>query len=240
MREPMIDTCSTQELDVPPATSPPAPAPFVRTYLLTSGIAKCGLCGENLEGKPNRKTTPGYACTKAVPGHSPRPGCGKIYISAEPLNEYIAGKVLAWCALRGSMRKMQALVTKSMRTGSALTDEIEAVKSRIRQLAVDHAKGDVPDSVFKETGKALDARWRELRAEVKQAVQLDALPPLKTPEDLADWWNSDATTVQQKHDLVRVLIDEIRIMPSQRRGFRGVQPERVQIVWNPATGYRED
>lgn len=239
MREPMIDTCSTQELSAPATPPPPAPAAFVRVYLLTSGIAKCGLCGENLEGKPNRRTTPGYACTKAVPGHSPRPGCGKIYISAEPLNDYVAKKVLAWFALAGSMRKIQALVTKSMRTGSALTDDIAAVQERIRELGADHARGEVPKSVFVQTAKALDARYRELRAEAKQTVRLDALGPLKTPEDLAAWWENDTTTVQEKHDLIRVLIDEIRILPSTRKGFRGFQPERVQIVWNPETGIRE-
>lgn len=234
----MIDTCSTQELDTP-ASAPPTPAGFVRTYLLTSGIAKCGLCGENLEGKPNRRTTPGYACTKPTHGHSPRPGCGKIYISAEPLNDYIAKKVLAWYAQRGSMRKLQAMVTKSMRTGSALTDDIEKVQARIRELGDDHAKGEVPKSVFSVTAKALDARLRELRAEAKRAVHLDTLGPAKTPEDLAAWWEADTTTVQQKHDLVRVLIDEVRILPSKRKGFRGFQPERVEIVWAPGTGWKE-
>lgn len=231
----MPETAIAEEQQIAGAVPP---APERRKYLLTSGICKCGLCGEDLEGKPNRRSTLGYVCVKASDHHPSRKGCGRIYISAEPLNDYVAGKVLAWMALPFSVRRMQSLIKKSVRTGSALTDEIAAVREQMRELGEDRMKGLITKESFLAGNATGIERLRTLRTEVRRSqVQLDAVEPLTRAKQLADWWETTAT-MQEKHDLVSIVIEEIRIMPTVRRGFRGFQPERVEIVWQPGITWK--
>lgn len=203
-----------------PAAGPP------RTYLVTGGVAKCGVCSMPLEAKPSSKGTRGYACTKT----KPHPGCGKIRIAKEPFEEDIAVQVLARLATPAAVEQLSALMTVSAQTGSALAVEIGAVEDELRELGRDLGAGRVNRVAFLAAQDEYDARLQKLRAQAQATISVDSLTGILTPEDLADWWEN-GSTVQERHDLVRVLVDEIRIMPSRRRGFHGFDPSRVVYVW---------
>jgi site-specific DNA recombinase len=71
-------------------TTPSGHGSQVRTYLLGSGIAICGICGSPLttgiQINRNGEKYRSYIC-KAGP---PRDGCGRITRKADPLEEYVA------------------------------------------------------------------------------------------------------------------------------------------------------
>lgn len=198
-----------------------------RRYLLTGGIAKCGLCGKALQPKPADSGNRAYACRRTPPTY----GCGKIRIAAEPLEDFIAVKVLGRLANKKIMSKLQAAVSKSEETGEALATEIGEVERQLRELGVDYyVKKEIGKIPFQAAQAALDDQLRSLRAQVVEAVRMEHLPELTTPEALAEWWEN-GSTVQERHDLVGTLIDEVRIEPSKRVGFRGLDEDRITIVW---------
>ncbi len=63
-----------------------------REYLLTGGIARCGLCGEALVGRARTdyQRRRRMVCAKG-PGFT---GCGKVFVTAEPVEEIVAEAVL--------------------------------------------------------------------------------------------------------------------------------------------------
>jgi DNA invertase Pin-like site-specific DNA recombinase len=197
-----------------------------RTYLLTGGIAVCGNCGKPLQPKPSDAGNRAYACRKGAPSF----GCGTIRIAAQPLEDDVAVRVLGRLATPKVMSKLQAAMATSEETGIALADEIGQIQDKLRELGVMYAQKEIGATAFKAAERNLEDQLRSLRRQVVEASRLDTLPELTTPEDLAHWWENDST-VQERHDLVATLIDEVRIGPASRRGFRGFDPDRVTYVW---------
>lgn len=256
----MIETCEVQEL---PARARPGPGGSERTYLLTGGIARCGVCssaleakpaatphecarcarpirgirladlagdvkcegcGHKLEPKPSRPGTRGYACVK--PG-----GCGKVRIAAEGLDRDVEQKVLARYARPENLRILTAQVIASAQTGRALAVDIGETQERIRELSRKNARGQLGDTAFETLEQELEAKLRDLRRQASVTTVIESFDAsIATVDALADWWEH-SSTVQERHDLVRVLLDEVRILPSRRRGFRGFDEERVVYVW---------
>src|SRR5262249_49952644 len=63
---------------------------YARAYLLTGGLAVCGLCGKPLVARPRGDGRRSMVCASG-PGFY---GCGKIRILADPLEDLISGGVL--------------------------------------------------------------------------------------------------------------------------------------------------
>jgi len=67
----------------------------VMKYLLT-GKVYCGLCNRPLLPRPRYRRSErirNYICNS--PNHADRPGCGKIRIDADPLEEHVLGLIIA-------------------------------------------------------------------------------------------------------------------------------------------------
>lgn len=238
----MTETCTTQQ---PTPAPPPARE---RKYLLTSGITKCGLCGSEMEGKPTRKNTPSYACVlRATEEHE---GCARVSMLAAPVDIYIAPKVLAVMAMPQSQLVLQALVTKSTQTGRALNDDIAAVHTKMRDYALAMHEGRMSRPAFEVVDAQCLKELQGLRRQVRKVeAQLGRLQRTQVnldrmgqhPADkLAAWWQSRRTTMQERHELVRACIEEIRIAPSTRMGYRGFQAERITIVWQPGIIWKDE
>lgn len=263
----MIETCVVEEL---PARPRPGPGGAERTYLLTGGTARCGVCsqpleakpaatphecarcghpirrrkgknltladiakgvdcegcGHKLEPKPSRPATRGYACTKTAP----HPGCGKVRIAAGPLEDDVAFQVLTRYSHPESVQLLAAQVQTSAQTGRALAVEIGATEEQIRLIARQRARGELGETAFKTLESEYEAQLREMRRQAASTMVIDSFTQMETVDDLTVWWQ-ERSTVQERHELVRALLDEVRIMPSRRRGFRGFDQDRVVYVW---------
>lgn len=184
------------------------------------------MCHKPLEGKPASNGTRGYACNKKASWK----GCGRIRIAADPLEEDVAVKVLARFATKDAVAQLAGLVQTSARTGSALAVEIGTIETRLAELGKEYAAGKVGKIAFNSAERESERLLAELRRQAKRVIHLPTIRSLVTPDDLAAWW-VDGSTITERHDLVRTVISEIRIMPSQRRGFRGFDPQRVEYHW---------
>jgi hypothetical protein len=230
----MIESCMTEQL---PETSPP-PVPRAitgkpRIYILTSGIAKCANCGYWMEGKPLGRKTRSYACVPATKQHPTKAGCGRVSINADNTDHLIATKVLAYLAMPGRLNQLRALIAKWAESGRALADEVAATQARMRESGALRAKDLVSIESHLETNRVGLIHMRALRRQARKIeLNLDAVDGFDTADRLADWWENTASN-EEKHDLVRVLIEEVRVHPTAVRGLKGFQPERIEIVWQP-------
>jgi hypothetical protein len=201
---------------------PPAPARRPLTYLATRGITKCALCGHNHEGKPSSRKVRSYACGNGE--------CRKTSILQKPYEEYLGVQVLARLAHPESTPLIAAGMKPSAPTGRALAGLIGDLEEDLRELGRDLGAGRIDRLVAQEAQKVYVDRLRELRAEFAMVAALEPLAGRTSPEDLDDWWRN-VSTIEQRHELLKVLVDEVRILPVIRLGFHQFDERRVEIVW---------
>lgn len=205
----------------------PGGAPRPLTYLATRGITKCGVCSWNMEGKPSSRKVRGYACSNK--------DCRRTRIVKDAYEEYLGVQVLARIAHPESVPLLSALLSSSAPTGRAIAEEIGQLEDELRELGRDLGAGRIDRLVAQEAQAVFVDRLRELR---ELATQLAAVAPLEgfvtpefvTVEQLERWW-SETSTIEERHALLKVLIDEVRILPTQRLGFHNFDDRRVEIVW---------
>jgi hypothetical protein len=204
--------------------------PVIRKYLLTGGrgILKCGVCGKPLQSKKSQTGTPGYACIKSAPSF----GCGGVRIAAEPLEEQVTVEVLAVLAKPENFQRLQAAVEAAALSGETFAEEIAQTTAELRDLGAMYGRKEIGKIAFKAAESQLEHKLRQLRAGMEEARKLALFPRLDAPAALARWW-TDKASVADRHDLIELLVDEIRIKPATRRGFRIYDPLRVEFIWRP-------
>lgn len=204
----------------PPAT--------IRKYLLTGGrgILKCDVCGRPLQSKKNQTGTPGYACVKSAPSF----GCGGVRIAAEPLEDQVTVEVLAVLAKPENFAALQAQIATAAANGETYAEQIAETLAELRDLGAMYGRKEIGKTAFKAAEGPLEKRLQELRNAVELVRKLEIFPKLDAPATLARWW-TDTATIAERHDLIELLVDEIRIKPARRSGFKVYDPTRVVFVW---------
>lgn len=192
-------------------------------YLLTGGIARCGLCGAPMVARPKQNwrkgqpSIPSIVCAKG-PGFK---GCGGIRIASGPLEALVVEKLLL--AVDGG-----ALVRALRGTGEdrkAVT-ELAAVEQKLADLAEDWAADRLTRGEWEAARRALVGRQEALRRRVetsRRSVGLDGLPdPLRTA------WPS--LELHRQRAIVSALMEKVEI----GRGVPGLNKfdkRRVSIKW---------
>src|SRR5207247_939655 len=115
--------------------------PSRRKYLLTGGVARCGLCGAELVARPNGAGKRCYVCT---PDHG---GCGKIRQLAETFEEFIAEAVIAAVA-GGPFDEVRANVAKTKTSRAGV--ELAAAERRLDELAESYAAGTIGLAAYRK------------------------------------------------------------------------------------------
>jgi DNA invertase Pin-like site-specific DNA recombinase len=194
-----------------------------RKHLLT-GLVLCDRDGERMEARPAWRNQPrAYVCR----------GCNRR-IGADSLEEYV---------IRDQMRGAILAAYDRQPTPGAVAD-LEALKRRhtevtesLSELARDrYVKRTLPADMF-------DKMSGELTREVQSLES--ALQPKAMPKASGSVWDyiigpgyesfeaaSESWTVQERHDALAEIIEEIRIGPGVA-GRRGLSPERVELIFKP-------
>ncbi len=186
-----------------------------KRYLLSRGLTVCGRCGARLatlrRAGSNRRV---YSCIKSTD----RDGCGRLSVSAVPLEQHVIREVFAHIGLNN--------VAKLIANPHAFQRELvrrTAIEARLLELADMYAHQEISR-----------AEWKVARATL--ARQLTTLPD--QPSHLGGITLGDATDMQHQWDalhidrrraLLQLVIDIVVINPS-RQGPR-LRPERVDIRW---------
>lgn len=189
-----------------------------RTYLLTGGLARCGLCDAALVARPRTDGRRCYVCAK---GHG-FVGCGRIRILADPFEAEVEARLLL--CLDGPL----PLLERDDVDG--VTAEIQEVEARRTQLAADHyADGVIDRAQFLAATTALDARLSDLRRRLVHDVDQARRDAVTADSDrLADRWPD--MTVGQRRAAIDAVVCAVVVHPAVR-GRNRFDPGRIAISW---------
>ncbi|MBP2703481.1 recombinase family protein [Microbispora sp. RL4-1S] len=197
-----------------------------RRYLLSGGIAICGLCESKLQAQPSNSGRRGYVCRTSVPYG----GCGKIRIQGEAFDNYVAAEVLARFASPKVRRQVMAAAAGD---GASVAMELGRVDERLAELGRDWARGTLDRVALEAAQNELQRERRRLQQAMRDRERVSSLPVAMptTPAALAEWWTAPTTTLDQQRDLILTVLDHVSVGPSVRRGFNGFEPDRLAFVW---------
>ncbi|MFF3493694.1 recombinase family protein [Streptomyces sp. NPDC002795] len=190
-------------------------------YLFTGGMAECGRCSVAMTGGRTTAGSPSYRCQTSSGG------CGKIRISAGPLEDHVGESVLGELARPGAQAALEKARDEAEANVTVLRAEIAKTEGARVELAEPYAKGELSRAAYVAADKATKRQLKDLRAQVRWAEQLAAVP-LSGVEDLARWW--EHAPARSKQRLTALLIDKIVVLPARARGVRDAS-ERIQLDW---------
>ncbi len=193
-----------------------------REYLLTGGIAVCGVCGADLVARP-RAGHRSYVCAKGVNFA----GCGKIRMKADPFEAEVRDQVIAALAGPGLRAALEADDDGDQ---GALYDRLRADEEALHALEVDfYTEGALSKAGYLAAREKLAARIEETRSRLARTDRSGVLADLPESEDAlrAEW---QSRSVAWRRSLVAALVESVEVGPAvQGRNF--FDPERVSIVW---------
>jgi site-specific DNA recombinase len=205
-----------------------------RTFLLTSGIARCGAAGEatigHVEGICGRalvsavNKAPAYACRAEAPHY----GCGRITAQRNHLEALVTEMVLTVLAGPGLADARRAIAGED-RDLAALADQLRADEHALNQLARDHyADRLISRAEFLAAREVIEARIEATNRVLSERPRTGILLDLPSTEAaLRDGW--ETWSVDRRHAVVAAVLDAVIVSPA-RRGKR-FDADRVTPIW---------
>ncbi len=185
-----------------------------RAYLLTGGLAVCGLCGAALVARPRSDKSRCYVCA-AGPGFN---GCGKLRVLADPFEELVCADVLTALEAIGTVEH-PATATPD----DAALDALQQIESRLSDLAAMWAAGEITKNEWTVARASLDAQLddarRSVATETRRAIDL---------ADYRDRWAS--LDLDQRRAVLDAVLERVTVGPAVR-GRNFFDPDRVSYAW---------
>lgn len=190
-----------------------------RVHLLADGVARCYGCGHRLYAS---STTDGlaYRCRETTDG------CGKVWVKAELL-EAAAGETIVNHLANWADAISEALVEVSSETG--LSRELEEIEARRTVLAAEYGSGSLSQAAYDAGIGAANRRVEEIRRRLDAAV----VPSGAVLDAYGIAVRYATIGRKRQRDLVEAVVDHIDVRPSERKGTRGLDPDRVDYVFRP-------
>lgn len=187
-----------------------------QTYLLTGGIAVCGVCEKPLIARPRGDHRRCMVCASGPGNH----GCGKIRTLAEPLEALIVKVVLHRIDGGALARAM------THKEDSKLAAELLAVEGRMEQNRREWAAGEITIAERNAARQVLVERQATLTKTLdgsRRAVGLDGLPA-----DLRSAWPT--LELHRQRAIVMALIETVTVKPAIR-GRNTFDKRRIDVTW---------
>lgn len=188
-----------------------------RSYLL-SGLLACGRCGGKLgahiaNGKRN------YACY----GQPNSDGCGRLSITADPVEAYVTTAALGALSAP-EVRRALAHPKNGDGNETQILGALRAAEGRMRELGEEYGKG-LPMSAFLSATTSLEREIADLERRLAKAAE-NSRVVMVGPDPQAEWEKRDLTW---RAALVAALFDvPIVVVPG-----RGSAAERVRLIPRP-------
>lgn len=206
-----------------------------RTYVLSGGLVRCGLCGTALRGRPTREGKREYHCPPTPVGS----GCGRVSIKAEPLEAYVfetarqavaGGEVVdRLTAHRGDASEALALVA--------------SLEAELAELADDRGKGLITRAEWMAAREPLTARLEAAKRDRARREDGEALALVAG--GLAQWdrrWRAAERSglVDRQRAMLRALLAGVAIargVPGRTRWLdaegrvQTFDADRVSLEW---------
>ncbi|MDQ8706714.1 recombinase family protein [Streptomyces sp. LHD-70] len=191
------------------------------TYLLSSGVATCDLCDTPLVSRSTSKGVRGYQCEAE--------GCGKIWISATPLDAYVSDRALARLSRPNALGKLAKLRDELKSKAETAELELARLDKKKGELAEELGATGLTVQEYKQAKAGLDAARKKAQEDRQRGKYLDQLPDL-TEEALRDWWENTAGN-EQRRALLQLVVREVRVEPAAKRGSNKFDEQRFNIAF---------
>ena len=197
-----------------------------RRYLLTGLGLVCGRpgCGSPLVARPAVKAD-GRSIRQLCSGPPRGRGCGKITQLAEPLELYVAERMLDWLAGRpGRAARRRRQRPRHLRRAGR--------RARRHRADLDQLADWLTDGTLDQPGSLRQkARVLEQLASLDRRLARRPVAPIlleisQLDTDLHTWW--EAATIERRRTLVAATIEEVTVGPARRTGG-GFDHERVKV-----------
>ena len=130
----------------------------VGEYLLTGGMARCGLCDAALISRPNGKKERCYVCATGVGLH----GCGKIRRLADPVEALVRDALFATVDSPEFAAKVKAA---SKGDGSkAARETADGIRAKLTRLTDEWARDEITDAEWRAARETLTSRLTDAEA----------------------------------------------------------------------------
>lgn len=200
-----------------------------RRWLLTGGLAVCGVCGDpmitNKQARPHGNID-AYVCTPRARGEQ---GCGRVSIApAQIVEELVVAAALEVIESPGFAARLAGTTDGGER--AVLVERTRAAQARVDRAAELFGAGEVDEVTWRRMhapAAGIVAEGKARLAELAgRAVDLPALGEIR-----ADW---DGLTVVQRRQAVGLAVARVMVLP--RTGRRPADHrvrirERLDIVW---------
>lgn len=193
-----------------------------RRYLL-GGLLVCSHCGERLVARPRTGGKRRYACAKGV-GFS---GCGKTFINADEVEQFVTEAVLHRVDSRDLQRAMERR-QQNTPVAERWWKEAEAAQEQLEELAAEYGRREITVGEWKAARKPIEERLSAARKQLAKVTHGGLLDSYVGHSDRlrADW---DSLDLSQQHAIVAAVIDSIRVGPA-RRGYNRFDESRLQPI----------
>jgi len=192
-----------------------------RRYLLSGGVAVCGVCGAPLVGSMKQirqvRKVPYYLCMTKVGGR----GC--VGIMADRFEAEVVDQMLDELD-KPAFREALAVDEHEERRG-ALTTAVRDVEARRSDLAAMWGAGEVTAEEWRAARSALDQREKGLRAD------LAAIPVPVAQVDVTlirEGW--EAMNLDERREIIGMFVESV-VVKRAKPGTRTFDAGRVAVHW---------
>ena len=198
-------------------------------YLLTGGLAVCGLCGAALVSRPRGDGHKAIVCATG-PNFS---GCGKIRALSDPEAGVVDGKFRTVDELVIRMvaevldGPQLAALTNDDYDDSADISELARIDGRLSELAEMWAAGDLDRPSWATARKKLEADRSAIAERMREQTTATALDTFRSTPLRTAW---PSMNLDQKRAVLAAVIDRVVIHPAVK-GRNFFDPNRVEIIW---------
>ncbi len=196
-----------------------------RDYLLTGGLARCGLCDAKLVARPRSGGARCYVCATGVDFS----GCGKIRRLADPVEELVRDAVLYRLASPAVGEALADAGDDEAADDSAL-GRLREAEAALRELDADYYEHRrLSRARYLDLSERLTAQVQAARdalAARQGAAVLRGLPA--TEEALRERWDAEAQPWRRA--LVAAVVERVVFLPAVK-GRNVFDPEAINVVW---------
>ena len=214
----------------------------VHRYLLTRFVL-CGRedCGERLISRPSGKKGTSYRRNYICDGTTDHPGCGRLSVAADPLEEYVA-QALNRHVLESEQSPSAGDGAGELANEEAIRLALAEDEDLLRGFARDVATRMITRDEYLVIREVVDKRIKGYKEELArvtqqrtQTVSWAEMRERAKPDIPFVEWTREPENFAYMRNALAEYVEKIYIFPGNAsRGGRGgntFNPERVKIVW---------
>lgn len=193
-----------------------------RRYLLVR-LLKCEHCGAVMVSRPRDDGARRYICAGGVNFS----GCGKTYILAETLEQFVVEAVLARLDSPELARQLAAPTDDPDAT--YWQKEVDEADAQLVELARLHGEGSIRVTEWLSARKPVERRREAATRELRRLSRTEAIAAhIGQAAELRRSWAT--LPLSRQHSIVAAVLDHVQVGPA-RRGFNRFDPSRLTPVW---------